>query len=326
MNNEITIIPNLPTDGIYLTQPMPTGKDPVLAYLNGNMKSATGRYTQGRVILTIASWLNSDPALINWPALEYAHISALCNHAESLFAPATARKYRSALMGITRASFALGLITGDQYMRSWEVPPITGESLPAGRNLTQGEINALVNSCTKDPTAAGVRDAAIICLMYVCLVRRSSLVALEYSKYDPQTGRIVWHGKRNKEYATYATGGAKAALDDWLVLRGSDPGPIFHPITQTGKIMRSLKPLSAHDVYKICQKRGEQAGVAHFSPHDFRRTAAGELMERGVDINTVSKIMAHDDVKTTGKYDRRPDEVKRTAAEKLHVPYVSRTA
>jgi integrase/recombinase XerD len=61
-------------------------------------------------------------------------------------------------------------------------------------------------------------------------------------------------------------------------------------------------------VLKIVQRWAKLAGVESFSPHDFRRTFCSDLLDAGVDIVTVQKLVGHASPVTTAKYDRRGEE------------------
>jgi site-specific recombinase XerD len=75
-------------------------------------------------------------------------------------------------------------------------------------------------------------------------------------------------------------------------------------------------------VMVILRKRALSAGVASFSPHDFRRTFITNLLSAGVDVLTVSQLAGHADPATSQKYDLRPEVAKRQAVQQhLHVPY-----
>jgi integrase len=158
--------------------------------------------------------------------------------------------------------------------------------------------------------------------MYSCGLRREEVVTLDRGSYDRETGRLVVHGKRNKERAIYVINGAARAMGDWLAIRGEEPGALFCGINKGGHLSNARMTNQA--VYNMLAKRGDEAGVKDFSPHDMRRTCASDLLDAGVDIVTVSKILGHSSVTTTARYDRRPEQAKLKAAGMLHVPYRGR--
>jgi site-specific recombinase XerD len=79
--------------------------------------------------------------------------------------------------------------------------------------------------------------------------------------------------------------------------------------------------LTPQAVLVILERRAGAAGVAHFSPHDLRRTFISELLDTGADLATVRALAGHARVETTAGYDRRGEQAKRRAAEMLHFPY-----
>lgn len=261
----------------------------------------------------------------NWATLRFQHTALIRSQLQEKYSPATANKILSALRGVLKAAWRLGQMNAEDYHRSADIKRVKGDgkdTLPAGRSLTVGELKALLEACASDDTPTGGRDAAIISVLYGCALRRAELISLDLSDFDPNSESFKVKGKGNKQRSVPVTGGVRAALDDWLTVRGNDPGPLFSLIRKGGHIWPTR--LTTQAVYYILQERAEQAGVSNVSPHDFRRTFAGDLLDKGADIVTVQKLMGHADVSTTARYDRRGEEVKRKAAELLHVPYVKK--
>ena len=115
-------------------------------------------------------------------------------------------------------------------------------------------------------------------------------------------------------------GGVAELLADWLAVRGEHEGPLFTSVRYKGG-----KALAAQTVYDMLKKRAKLAGIKSISPHDFRRTTAGDLLAAGVDIVTTQKLLGHANPATTAKYDRRGKEARCSkAASKLSVPYTHR--
>lgn len=316
------ITKSTPNADLMLSQAQPLDQNPAAVYLAGLQPS--GRRTQAQALQTVAGMLGADDALsLDWAALRYQHTAAIRARLAETYAPATANKILSALRQVLKHAWRLGQMTADVYQRAADLQPVTGETVPAGRELSTGEILALMNACASDPGPAGIRDAAIIALLYGCGLRRQEVVNLSLASYDPETGKLTVAGKRNKYRIAYLTNGAFDAMADWLATREIGGDALFVAVNKGGK-QDTGKQLSAQAVYNVLVKRASEAGVKDFSPHDLRRTFVSDLLDKGADIATVAKMAGHANVQTTARYDRRPEEAKRAASKLLHVPYRKR--
>jgi len=319
MTSELTTI-HQPGE-LTITGSQPLDQNPAAVYL-ASLESPTGRRTQKQALDIMAGMLSGGTAdcfAFPWAALRYQHTAAIRAQLITRYKPATVNKFLSALRGVLREAWRLGLLTAEEYQRATDLQGVKGETLPAGRELQPGEISALLASCETDLTPAGARDAAVIALMYAAGLRRDEVVRLDLEDYEPDTGKLVILGKRNKQRTVYLINGAADAMADWLDLRGSDSGPLFWPINKAGKLAN--RRMTNQAIYNLLAKRAESAGVKHFSPHDLRRTFVSDLLESGADIATVAKMAGHSSVTTTARYDRRGEQAKQKAAGLLHVPY-----
>jgi len=164
------------------------------------------------------------------------------------------------------------------------------------------------------------RDAALVALAYAGGFRRAELVALDLGDYDGDSGRLRIIGKGNRERLVFVNNGARDALVAWLRVRGDMPGPLLLPVDRHGTI--GAARLSAQAVYARLAHLAERAGVKAFSPHDCRRSLAGDLLDSGVDLATVQAVLGHSSPATTARYDRRGERAVRDAAGKVFVPFV----
>lgn len=280
------------------------------------------RARPGEPIVEDATWLT-----VAWHNLRYQHAAFIRSQLAAQYSAGTANKMLSALRQVLYHAWKLELMSAEDYQRARDIKPVKGgNEEPAGRALGAGEIAALSAACQRDTSAAGVRDAAIVGLLWANGLRRASIPKLALDDYDRDTSKLVIRkAKGGKTYSTFVTNGTRDALEDWLALRGDSPGPLFLPVSQTGEIEYREEPMTPQSVFALLMKRAEQAGVSNFSPHDLRRTFAGDLLDAGADIVTVQKLMGHASVTTTARYDRRPEEAKRKAAELLHFPYKRRS-
>jgi site-specific recombinase XerD len=262
--------------------------------------------------------------LVPWERIRYQHVAAIRTKLQEMgLAPATVNLTLYAFRGVARAAFNLKQISADDYQRIRSVSPIKAERLLRGRALAPGEIAGLMDACMANGRPAGARDAAMIALMYATGIRRAEVPTLNLDDYNPETGELRVRGKGDKERMLYVNNGAADALDDWLEIRGREPGPLFLPVDKGSNI--KSERLSDHAVYEMLKRRGEQAGVKEFSPHDLRRTFVSDLLDAGADITTVQHLAGHATIQTTAKYDRRGEEAKKKAVGLLHVPYRKRS-
>jgi site-specific recombinase XerD len=262
-----------------------------------------------------------DALLIEWGAVRFQHAAAVRSKLAETQSAATVNKKLSALRGVLRAAFQLEQMSAEDYTRASAVKAVTGETVPAGRALAAGEIEALFSACAKDQDAGGARDGAVIALMRMGL-RRAEVCALDLKDYNPQDGALRVKGKRNKVRVVYIKNGAARWLADWLNARGNAPGALFCQVLKSGKIVPGR--IVPQTIFDLLKRRAKQAGVKDISPHDFRRTFVGDLLDAGADIVTVKNLAGHESTDTTARYDRRGEIAKQKATELLHVPYFGR--
>lgn len=204
----------------------------------------------------------------------------------------------------------MGMMSHADYSRAIDIPQVRGNDTAPGRVLTDEELSSLLRACEVDPSPAGIRDAAILGVMYGTGIRRSELAALRLADYAD--GVLKVRGKGNKSRLAYVVGEPRSLLERWMETRGTAEGGLFVPIVKSGRV--GTRPISAESLHGILRARALEAGIPEFSPHDLRRTCATRLLEKGVDVFVVQRMMGHRWVTTTQVYDKRGEDAKIKAA------------
>ncbi|MEU7942428.1 tyrosine-type recombinase/integrase [Microbispora bryophytorum] len=271
-------------------------------------------------------------ATLHWEQLTYAHTSHIRTLLiEQGWAPAYINKHLVALRRVLKEAWRLGQMSAEQRDRASDLPPVKGTRLPAGTHVPPESLAAVLGVCDAAATSelethriAGARDGAILAALYSTGCRRAELTGLALADYDPGTRSLRVRGKGGKERLVYLIPDAMARLEQWIALRGRTPGALFPPLRKGGHLRIDGRGRPVHMTPRalgtILDARYAQALVARRTPHDFRRTFVGELLDAGVDLATTQALVGHASPATTARYDRRPERRRQEATDKLTLP------
>jgi integrase/recombinase XerD len=280
----------------------------------GSIPAASGRGRAGNAAVRFEA-----AARLPWHQLQAGRLGEL--RAELLqrkLAPATVNRVLAAMRGVLKMAWANYGMDMDKMERGKvALQTVRGSTEPRGKHLNRRDLAALFESCARRGGNSGSRDAALIALLATG-IRRAEVAALRLNDYEQRSGRLLVRGKGNKERTIFLTNGCKDAVDDWLKLRGTSEGSLLLAISKSGQIQG--KGITPQAVYAILRDHSESAGVK-CTPHDMRRTCAGEALNAGIDAITVQSILGHASPATTARYDQRPLEARRKAMELLTLPY-----
>lgn len=224
------------------------------------------------------------------------------------------------LRGIARTAFNLELLDADKLMRILAVKAVKGRVLPKKRSLSKTEIRTLLRSCDRDPRKVhGIRNKALLLLGCTAGLRCSELLALRIEHFDADTGAIrVLQAKGMRQREVYLCSRTVTAVKRWIrALDFGQEGVLLRAIRQNGDVKpKGLSVQGLRDALNDLQKR---SGTAPFSPHDMRRTFISQLLENGVDLNTVRQLAGHTSITTTVMYDCRNDAALRHASRQIGI-------
>jgi len=169
-----------------------------------------------------------------------------------------------------------------------------------------------------DPgTPLGVRDRAMLELLYATGMRVSELAGLAPEGVDIQVGFVRVKGKGDKERVIPIGEVARERLDIYLregrprLLKGRESPYLF--------VNRQGRGLSRQGIWKLIKRYALQAGVlTPITPHTLRHSFATHLLERGADLRFVQVMLGHADIGTTQIYTHLNQEYLRKIYQQYH--------
>lgn len=254
---------------------------------------------------TLASYRSDIMGFSRW--LEPQHTSLVTvqrHHLQSYLAECIKRKAKprstARLLSSLRRLFRFMCREGmreDDPSALVESPKL-GHNLP--KSLSESDVEVLLQS-PDTSTMLGLRDRAMLELMYASGLRVSEIVALELDQVSIQRGLLRLVGKGNKERLVPMGEEAQDWLQQYLdqsragLLKSNRSHAVF--VTVRGQAM------TRQAFWYMVKRYARKAGIAAaLSPHTLRHSFATHLLNHGADLRTVQMLLGHSDLSTTQIY------------------------
>jgi len=182
--------------------------------------------------------------------------------------------------------------------------------------LSVNEIDDLLDA-PDIKTTIGMRDKAMLELMYSCGLRVSELINLNHQNINLNDECILIHGKGNKERLLPIGDFAIECLQNYELhsrpnlLKSSQNDAYF--LSNRGSMM------SRQNFFYVIKNYAEKIGInKHLSPHSLRHAFATHLVQRGADLRSVQLMLGHSDISTTQIYTHIQDVQLKNQHQKHH--------
>ncbi|MGH0034027.1 MAG: tyrosine-type recombinase/integrase [Myxococcota bacterium] len=281
--------------------------NPVDSYLERlrSKASRTSVRSSLKVLADIASGGRIEAEQFPWHRLTYRQGLRLRSALVELYEPAGVNAKLSALREVVRECFVLELVRSDHLERILHVKSVPESTVLRGREARRDELVRLAEVCRADKRAQGPRDFAVFSLLAGLGVRSIELARAQLSDVDLEGGVLTVRRKGGRVDQAPLSATTVRALRAWIEVRGNEYGALFYACDRSGGVRP--KPIGRHAIRRLVERRRAEAGLEKLTPHDLRRTLAGQLLDdEAVDLGTAKRILGHRKTDTLLRYDHRP--------------------
>jgi site-specific recombinase XerD len=186
--------------------------------------------------------------------------------------------------------------------------------------LTPEEVDRL----TAQPDTSklnGLRDRAILELLFSSGLRVSELVGLERDHINLKRREFMVRGKGQKDRPIFISPEAAEWIQKYLDMRTDNTKPLFIRYSGSKKVDNSgnFTRLTARSIQRMVSRYALLAGITkHVSPHTLRHSFATDLLMNGADLRSVQAMLGHSNIATTQIYTHVTDPHLKQVHEKFH--------
>jgi integrase/recombinase XerD len=192
--------------------------------------------------------------------------------------------------------------------------PKTGRKLP---DVLKVDDVATLLAAPDHTKRLGVRDAAMLELLYAAGLRVSELISVDIADVNLEAGFVRVTGKGSKERLVPIGRVAKEKIEGYLttarpaLLKGRPSSHLF--VTRLGT------PMTRQGFWKLLKAYAAKTGISHkITPHSLRHSFATHLLERGADLRSVQVMLGHVDIGTTQIYTHVAQDRLKALHTKFH--------
>ena len=186
--------------------------------------------------------------------------------------------------------------------------------------LNEEELESLFAQ-PKIDTMVGLRDRAILELLFASGLRVSELVGLNRDHINLKRREFMVRGKGEKDRLVFVSEEAASWIEQYLAKRTDNIKPLFIRYSGSKKVDLSgnYSRLTARSVQRLVARYALIAGITkHVSPHTMRHSFGTDLLMNGADLRTVQVMLGHSNISTTQIYTHITDPHLKRAYEKYH--------
>ena len=217
------------------------------------------------------------------------------------------------LISVLRGFYKFLMIDGHNTKNPAENLEIPQKSQYLPRFMNQAEIESLLAEPDVS-TETGLRDKAILELMYACGLRVSEVVTLKTGDIDIDAGILTCTGKGSKTRRVPVGSSAIEWVKSYLTLRRKKENLEIQNLFVTP----SGAPLNRQGIFLFIKVYSAKCGLADVSPHTLRHSFATHLVQNRADIRSVQQMLGHADISTTQIYTHMTDAHLRKSYDQFH--------